>query len=243
MPTEEFDLDRQLAFIQETETAVALLDEGIRSIAAWDGGLDRRIIALHLMAQGFERFLKLTIVLVQLCTEGTLPSSKRLRNRYSHTLPKLLDDILAACIKDSTFTAGSAIKSDIDFLATDERWREMLEVLSDFGSGGRYHDLDTMLDGSASSESPLDRLDALELKECRADPEAWHLLSGPDGGAFARHWYPALATRQSETLQQAARAVARMWTLGPAREHGKLMTGVIGRFLFLTDDQLGTPTR
>ena len=40
-----------LRFVFETETAVALLEEGIGHIASWDGGDDRRIVALHLLAQ------------------------------------------------------------------------------------------------------------------------------------------------------------------------------------------------
>ena len=46
-------LDRMLPFIEETEAAVMLLDDGIRIIAAHDGGVDRRVVALLLTGQGF----------------------------------------------------------------------------------------------------------------------------------------------------------------------------------------------
>ncbi|MXV97919.1 MAG: hypothetical protein F4118_10970 [Acidimicrobiaceae bacterium] len=61
--------------------------------------------------------------------------------------------------KDSDFTDRPAIGDDLDFLATDGHWREMAEILSDFGSGGRYHDLNTMLDGPSGAPSPLERLE------------------------------------------------------------------------------------
>ena len=44
--------------------AITLLDEGIRAIAEWEGGEDRRIRGLFSMSQDFERLLKLTMTLI-----------------------------------------------------------------------------------------------------------------------------------------------------------------------------------
>ena len=241
MPEEALGVDRSLAFIFETETAVTFVGEGIHIIAGWDATEDRRIVGLHLLAQGFERLLKVTKALIQLGEEGTLPSSRELRTSYGHVLPGLLDDVLAACRRDQTFADRPAITCDIEFLASDELWRAMLDVLSELGSGGRYHDLDTMLDGNARSESPLELWETIEMDICKADPK-WLNLMESDPASFSRQWYPALAAIQTETLQRAARAITRMWTLGPARENGQTMTGTISRYLFLMDHQLMTPT-
>lgn len=241
MPEETFDLDRRVAFIYETETAVTLVGEGIQTIAGWDATEDRRIVGLHLLAQGFERLLKVTKALIQLSEEGTLPSSRQLRTLYGHVLSGLLDDVLAACRRDETFTAGSDIRSDIEFLASNELWRAMLDVLSELGSGGRYHDLDTMLDGEARSQSPLELWEEIEMDICMADPK-WFALMESDSAAFSRKWYPALAAIQTETLQRAARAITRMWILGPAQENGRTMQATISRYLYLTDAQLKNPS-
>ena len=234
------DLNRNLAFISETETAVAFLEEGIGRIASWDGGEDRRIVALHLLAQGFERFLTLTHALVQLSSEGALPTRKQVQDQFRHDLTKMLDEIVEECRRDDTYIARPAVQGDIDFLTNDEHWREMLSVLSDLCSGGRYHDLDTMLDGQSAWQSPMDRWQSLEMTYCRTDPR-WLGLMESNAASFQRQWYPALAAKQTETLQRTARGVARMWTLGPARAHGQRLSGVIGRFLFIMDDDLSTP--
>ncbi len=241
MPEETFSVDRRLAFIYETETAVTLVGEGIQSIAEWDGKEDRRVVGLHLLAQGFERLLKVTKALIQLGEEGALPSSRQLRTDYGHVLFDLLDDVLAACRRNETFTARPAIRCDIEFLASNDLWRAMLDALSELGSGGRYHDLDTMLDGSARSQRPLDLWETIEMDICKADPK-WFALMESDPASFSRQWYPALSSIQTECLQRAARAITRMWTLGPAQENGRTMTGTISRYLFLMDDQLKTPS-
>lgn len=237
---EALNLDQNLAFINETDTDVALLDEGIWRIASWDGGEDRRIVALHLLAQGFERFFTLTHALVQLSSEGVLPTRKQIQDQFQHDLTKMLDEIVEECRRDGTYIARPAIQDDIDFLANDEHWREMLSILSDMCSGGRYHDLDTLLDGQSAWESPMDRWQSLEMTYCRSDPR-WFKMMESNAALFARQWYPALAAKQTETLQRAARSVARMWTLGPAKAHGQKLSGVIGRFLFMMDDDLSTP--
>ena len=239
MAADDLDLSRKLALIYETERAVALLDEGIRGIASWCGGEDGRILALSPLAQGFERFLKVTYALIQLNVTGTLPTVEQVK-KFNHNLTKLLDRVVEACRRDSGFMDDADSQSAMDFLATDNHWREVLNILTDVGSSGRYHDLDTMLDGQLASQSPLDRWCALEVSFLQTDP-SWNELMVSDQVEFARQWYPALAAKQTETLQRAARAIARMWTSGPARLHDQGLTGIIGRFSQLTEDDLSTP--
>ena len=56
--------DQRFSLVDETETAITLLEEGIRAVAEWDGGEDRRIRGLFSLSQGFERLLKLTMTLI-----------------------------------------------------------------------------------------------------------------------------------------------------------------------------------
>ena len=78
-----------MSLVEETETAVKLLDEGIRVIAEWDGGEDKRIRGLFSMSQGFERLLKLTMTLI-LYVEGAQPSAERFKKKYGHRFCRCL---------------------------------------------------------------------------------------------------------------------------------------------------------
>lgn len=229
--SEHLSSAQAVAFIEETETAVQLLDEGIRVIESWDGGVDRRIVGLHLMAQGFERLLKLTRSLCQLQQDGRFPKSHEAR-QWSHRLVELLDGTIGRFEADLDFTARPAIQQDIDFLRSDPHWRRLIGALEEFASGGRYHNLDVMLAGE-----PGDGWSDTESALFRGDPQ-WSKLMNDDPVGFGTQWYPYLAQVQVRTLQRAARALTRAWTLGPARDPGSRLTGVIKRFLFLTDDQL-----
>ena len=234
--------ERVVSFIEETETAILLLDEGMRIIQAHNGGFDRRIVALHLTAQGFERFLKLTRAQALLTRGGELPSARQAR-QWGHRLLPLLDATVDELERDQSFSTRPAVRADLDFLRSDTRFRDLFAVLDEFATGGRYHNLDVMLDGRSAARSPLDRWNDYEMDRLREDAQ-WIRLMTTDPAGFGDTWYPHLAAIQIRILQRSARALARAWTLGPAQDLGRRLTGVIGRYLFLTDDELvRCPTR
>lgn len=237
MSDEFADSGRMIAFVDEAETAIMLLDEGIRIVESWDGGADRRVVALHLMAQGYERYFKLTLALALLRRTGRLPSAHEAQ-RWGHGLLKLLDMTLDEFHTVSSFVDRPAVREDIASLRQDGVARQQLGILDEFASGGRYHDLDVMLDGHSRAEHPVDRWSALETDLFQQD-DRWIRLMQDDPAGFGRCWYPYLASAQVHHLQRTARTLARAWTLGPASDEGKRRTGIVRRFLFLTDDVLG----
>ena len=226
-----------VSLVEETETAIKLLDEGIRVIAAWDGGEDDRIRGLFSMSQGFERLLKLTMTLI-LRGEGAPPSSTHFKKRkYRHRLLPLFDEILDKARVNTDLM--QALGEDIDFCSSDKRLREMLDILGEFGEAGRYHNLDVLLDSSSQADDSMSRWYALEVAILTEDPK-WSQRMHADHPLFSQSWYPHLAARQVETLQRAARFLVRLWTLEPAQGEGKKLKGSLRRFLSLTDDQLAS---
>ena len=230
--------DQVISLVDETETAITLLDEGIRVIAAWDGGKDHRIRGLFSASQGFERLLKLTMTLI-LYGEGAQPSSKDFKNQYGHRLLPLLDDVLGKVRADSDAMRSQALRDDIDFCASDTYLREMFDIFGEFGTGGRYHNLDVVLDNSSQADDPMRRWEAVEKAIHDEDPK-WFQLMQSDPALWSRRWYPHLSAKQMATLQRAARFLVRLWTLGPAQGEGKKLKGSLRRFLNLTDDQLAS---
>ncbi|MCY3850950.1 MAG: hypothetical protein OXF75_09145 [Acidimicrobiaceae bacterium] len=254
----DLNIDQSLSLIHETETAIMLLDEGIRVISEWDGGQDHRIRGLFSTSQGFERLLKLTMTLI-LTGEGKPPSSKDLKREYGHHLLQLLDDILNKAKDDAEFAKTQRLlydiptigmtkteirnrppfQDDIAFCRSDRVLREMFDIFGEFGTGGRYHNFDVLLDKRSRAGDPMERWEALEMAIFDEEPR-WLKMMVSDTAQFSRRWYPYLASRQVETLQRAARFLVRLWTLGPAQQHGKRLSGLVSRFLSITDDKLSS---
>ena len=77
--------------------------------------------------------------------------------QYGHRLLPLLDDVLAKARADVGLMQRPALQADIDFCASDKHLREMLDIFGEFGQGGRYHNLDVVLDSSSRADEPTIR--------------------------------------------------------------------------------------
>ena len=245
---EDLDIDRIRSLIEETGTAITLLEEGIWCIARWRvreaGGYvgeDRRILGLFLVSLGLERLLKLTMTLI-LHGEGTYPSSARFKKKYGHRLSILLDDILSKARGDAVLMKWKAFQDDIDFCASDRHFREMLDIFEEFGTYGRYHNLNIVLDSHSQTNHPIQRWNTLVESLHDEDP-SWNELKQYDERQWSQRWYPYLAERQTATLQRAVRFILRLWRVGPAREHGQSFVNSRTPFLCVEDEYLGTPSQ
>jgi len=73
-----------LALTRETEDSVFLIHEGLLALNSLGGANDFFHGPLGLLAQGYERLMKLVVCLSQLEHEGALPSKKQMREKYGH---------------------------------------------------------------------------------------------------------------------------------------------------------------
>ena len=245
---EDFDIDRTLALIDEKNTAIMLLEEGIWHIARWRphesrwaAGEDRRILGLFLTSLGMERLLKLTMALV-LHGESVQPSSQDFRNDYGHRLTGLLDIILSKARDDTFLMKWKAFRNDIDFCESDRHFREMLNVLENFGVRGRYHSLNMVLDSRSETDHPIQGWNTLEQTLYEEDPPRNELYRY-DRSPGSQQDYLYLAEKQTAILQRVARFILRLWRIGPAREHGQSFVDSRTPFVSITDEYLGVPAQ
>ena len=241
-------IDQIRSQIDEQKTAIMLLEEGIWFIARWRRhearsypGEDRRILGLFLVSVGMERLLKLTMALI-LHGEGAKPSSQYFKNKYGHRLSALLDDILIKARADTFLMKWKAFRDDIDFCASDRQFREMLSILEEFGTQGRYHNLNMVLDSRSETNHPIRRWTKLEQTLQDDDPSRDE-SEQYDKVRWSQESYPYLAEKQTETLQRAARFILRLWRVGPAREHGQSFVSSRTPFVSIEDEYLGVPAQ
>jgi hypothetical protein len=236
---EAFTPRQHLALINATETAVFLTVEGLISLDSLDAANDFSHLPLQLLAQGYERLLKVVWSLSLLEQEGHLPTQQQVKEQ-GHDVVRLTDELVGLCRACGYADQSAAARDDVDFMAHDPRVRELLAVMADIGRKGRYYEIDAFLDPSAaeSLSDPRKAFAAVELRVLQAHPE-WEARVGKPG--FSEFFPRVLNPELTSTLQRFARAVVRLLTLGPAKERGRILTGVVGPFLFLTDEQLEMP--
>lgn len=230
-----------MALNREVEAGVRLSQEGIEALRRLDGANDFYHLPMQLLAQGFERLLKLTLALAELQTTGGLPPSKRLRTDYGHDIVALTDAVLERVANQPAYVRRPAVQEDLHFIRHDAHLRRMLAVLSTFGKWSRYYRLEEFLDpdGVAPEDDPDRAWEAIETEILRRHPD-WIQQLDPKAGGRA---FETIARDITTTLDRFARAITRMWTLGALHEEAKRHLGTIKGFLFLRDHELGQPVR
>ncbi len=237
----ELSTNQELALIQETETSVFLVHEGLLALNRLSGANDFYHGPLGLLAQGFERLMKVVICLGRLESQGTLPTQREMK-KYGHNLIALADAIVDFSERTGYADSRPAARPDIDFMTSDGQLRELLAVLTDFGEWGRYYNLDTLLNRTghgATRDDPAAAFQRIESRILQHHPE-W--IPKMKGRGFDDA-YSCVKAELTTTLQRFARVLSRMFTLGPLGDRGRRLQPVIRVFLFLKDGDLHTVPR
>jgi hypothetical protein len=232
----ELSTHQELALIQETETSVFLIHEGLLALNGLSGANDFYHGPLGLLAQGFERLMKVVMCLGRLESEGTLPTPREMK-KYGHNLLALADAIADSSERTGYADSRPAARLDIDFITNDQQLRELLPVLTDFGEWGRYYNLDTLLNRTghvATRDDPAASFQRIESRVFDHHPE-W--IAKMKGRGFDDA-YSGVKAELTATLQRLARALCRMFTLGPLGDRGQRLLGLVKVFLFLRDEDL-----
>ena len=235
---EELTIRQRFGLLRESETATFLVIEGLISLRALSAANDFRHLPLQLLAQGFERVLKLAYSLGRLHLRHDPPTKSEMR---SHNVRKFLDMTLEVA-RDGGFPDGRpAAREDEGFLREDGRFLRLMDLLTDFGAAGRYYDLDAFLDAdfAQATEPPIAAFEEIESAILDAHPEWLERM----GSAQFSDFYPVLYGDLIESFQRGARAIARLFAWGFLGPAAKQMSGPMFTFLTKNDDELREPPR
>ncbi len=237
MGEQESEAAKKLCLADEVMNGVVLVAQGLGEIQRSGYMENEYHRVLLLLANGFERLMKVILCLFGLASKRAFPTCNEMKN-WGHDLGKLLERIRQKCATPDYADRCPACREDVE-LFNGTVLQGFLKILTDFGKGGRYHNLDVVGSNDKVEPSPesqwLTHQFAVMLDE--NEREAWctDLPHGDDD--------PLLAKVREGTvilMERFARALARVLTFGPLDSEGKRMHAFVTRFLNLTDGQLGT---
>lgn len=153
------ELRQRLAIIVETETAVGLLKIGMGRIQK----LADDHIFFHpqmlLVSSGLERLGKTALALRKSHIEGAIP--RELGRNLGHNLGRIYERV-AQDSYDAEFLAQPIPSNDHQYLTDNIRLQSIINLLSDYGMGGRYYDLDGLLGIEPGRDEPALRWEQIE---------------------------------------------------------------------------------
>lgn len=222
------------------EQAAALIARGLAEVHHLSGQGPDEFLALHDLAAGVERLAKAVLWSENWIRTGTPLTTRELKREFGHDIRTAIRTITERCFPEDYLRRPAAL-ADREWLRADERLALVLDLLADFGSGGRYFDLDVAA-GSVeygTDPSPSDRLDQLADAIASADPKVREaqFSATPEG---YRTFHRMVQREIKADVERLTRALARLFTIGPLSAIPHHPSAALSKFLFLADDALGT---
>jgi hypothetical protein len=241
MPAHAPDTIRQLALTQEVTTAIYLIQEGLISLDQLSGADDFAHLPVLLLADGFERLLKIIWCLDYLHRQGEFPDHRTYNEHCKHhKVTELLDQVTNIARQWDYSEQSEAARIDMEFLENDADLRQIVGLLEKCADAGRYYNIDVII---GSRRSPDDDPVCLFYWYCSdvlsRRPERQDRTTANNLRQRTEQDIRYVNRQMTVLLQRFARALCRMFTLGRLGQPAQQMTGIIGTFLRLRDQDLG----
>lgn len=229
------ETSRAIRLSEEVRLAVDLVKSGLSEVQRIDAANDQFHVPMLLLANGFERLMKVILCYRILHDEGRYPGKGEVPK--THDLSQLLETVVEE-VFDDEYLRRPAIREDHSYLTQNARVQNLVKALSDFGeAAGRYYNLDVVQGLEPPIPSPEEAWSMIEMAILQQD-EGWFEALGDPSEIQATH--ERIGRESLVVFERLARALARTFTLSRLSPEAKIDTGVIGDFLFLQDHDLGT---
>jgi hypothetical protein len=241
MPNHAPNTIRQLALIQEVTTATYLIQEGLFSLNRLSRANDFAHLPVLLLADGFQRLLKMIWCLDYLHRKGEFPDRRTYNEHCKHyKVTELLDQVINVARQWDYSEKSEAAGIDMEFLENDADLRQIVDLLEKYADAGRYYNIDLIIDAGRSPDD-----DPIRLFDSYCDDVLFRCTDCQDKtndnnlGQRTEQDIHHVNRQITVVLQKFARALCRMFTLGRLGQPAQQMTGIIGTFLRLRDRKLG----
>ena len=156
-------INKDLRLLNEVLFSISLIERGLCDIKHSNVDIYDCPIPFLLLSNGFERLMKCIICLRHKYLYKEYPSIKFIKE-FKHDISKLLDWIIEEIKKSGYDKKSVATKEDIEFLVNDAYLQRVVQLLSAYGMGARYYNLDIVTEGKSSYQSPENLLNELEIE-------------------------------------------------------------------------------
>ena len=212
----------------EIEDSIELISTGLKIIQNRTLSEYKFHLPILLLSSGIERLLKLIIYFGYNKTHDSFPTQKYLKN-LGHNIIEL-----KLCVLNNYYsTPNDAMEKDLTFLRNDENLNNLLDILSKFGTGARYYNLDLITGG----QSPYDFHSAWACLEI-------NFLDIVTGGQQIKYSkrnenYRKIKKEIIILIERFIRALVRQFTLGYIKDQAKIYSNLVKKFLNISDSKLG----
>jgi len=228
------EIEKINAVIEEVEASFNFIKEGIKSLDNQTSPTSSNHVSLQLLSSGFERLVKILLLLKEKHLTGEFPQTEGKKNYFSqfdngHGIKKMVENLVSYSEEVEIMNKIPMVIEDLDYLKNDTRFKTFLEVITDFSKFQRYYYIDTIVKKEKQENNSFEKFkslifsysDDIDVSKLTYDEEDRFVLNST-----------------IITIEKGVRAISRFFTHGLGDE-GKRHFGGFGSFIILKDDDLG----
>ncbi|MGD8717288.1 MAG: hypothetical protein PVH29_00570 [Candidatus Zixiibacteriota bacterium] len=218
---------KKSALDREMSIAHGLIETGFREIQRLDGANDLNFVPLLLISSGYERLLKCILFICQKDDDWAYEGKRYDKMGIAgHDIGMLLNDLLSLDVVDAYSRSCKAAEKDIDDIRNDGYLNKLLGILTNFGLGSRYYNLDVIFKEETEGLDPEEEFERIGTRSGDY---------GDDVDELIKHINKDMII----SFEKFTRALARLLTLGTLGDFAKVLGNELYDFLVIADEEFG----
>jgi len=230
------NIEKVFAVTQEVEAAFKFIESGLINLKAQKFAVLNNHVTLQLLAAGFERLLKILLLLKEKHLNGEFPElefAKKQFNKYSngHGIDKMLAEMVEYSGTVNEMLGIPMIAEELEFLKNEPSFKKFIAIITDFAIAQRYFYIDAIvLNKENTSSNPFEDFRSL----------IYSFNDGIDTSNLSYEEEDLLAIKKSIIcIEKGVRAISRFFTHGMGAL-GRQYYGDFSSFILLKEQDLGS---
>jgi len=184
------EVEKITATIEEIQASFNFISLGLKSLNEQNSSISNNHVALQLLASGFERVIKILLLLKEKDLTGKYPEFQKVKDKFrnynnGHGIEAMLDELISYAKTIHSMQTIPMLIEDLEFIELDKSFREFLKIITEFAIQQRYYYIDTIVsDKQNSNFNPFTRFKALiysfgegeDLSQLNYQQEERHLI-------------------------------------------------------------------
>jgi len=231
---ETLEIEKVIAIGEELEASFNFIKGGIRYLNNQYSAVSNNHVPLQLLSSGFERLVKILLLLKEKHLIGEYPNTEGYKNYFGqfdngHGFKKMVNKLISYSEDVELMRKTPMVIEDLYYLKNDARFKTFLEIVTDFSKFQRYYYIDTIVKKERQENNSFEKFkllidsysDNIDISKLAYDEEEQSNLN-----------YTII------TIEKGVRAITRFFTHGLGDE-GRKHYGNFGSFILLSDEDLG----
>lgn len=230
------NIAKSFAVTQEVEASFKFIESGLLNLKAQKFAVLNNHVTLQLLAAGFERLLKIILLLKEKHQNGDFPElelAKKQFNKYNggHGIGKMLIELVEYSEGLKEMKDIPMIQDDLAFLKDDSKFATLIEIITEFAISQRYFYIDAIvLNKDNPASNPFERFTSF----------IYSFNKSIDTDHLSYEEEDQLAIKNAIIcIEKGVRAISRFFTHGFG-SLGRQYYGDFSSFILLKEKDLGS---